>query len=121
MNLIVKLLVSLIALEHLFILWVEMFAWTTVGRKMFSSFDPSLFEKTRKLAANQGLYNGFLVAGLFWSLLIQNAMWATNIALFFLSCVITAGIYGGVTSAKGIFFKQALPAILVLSVLLLTR
>lgn len=117
----IKFLVLLIAVEHLFILWVEMFAWTTIGKKMFTSLDQNLFNKTKGLAANQGLYNGFLSAGLIWSILIQNSEWAYDIAIFFLACVIIAGIYGALTATKSIFFKQALPALLVLGILILTN
>jgi putative membrane protein len=114
MKLIAEILVSLVALEHIYILWMEMFAWTTQGRKTFKSFPPDLFEKTKSLAANQGLYNGFLAAGLIWSLLIDDAAWSTNVAYFFLGCVIVAGVYGALTAQRSIFFVQALPAILAL-------
>lgn len=63
MNIISLILISLVALEHLYILWIEMFAWTTKGKTTFKSFTPELFEKTKVFAANQGLYNGFLSAG----------------------------------------------------------
>lgn len=64
MTLIAKLLIAFVALEHLYILWLEMFAWTTVGRRTFKSMSADMFEKTKSMAANQGLYNGFLAAGL---------------------------------------------------------
>ncbi|AKD56253.1 DUF1304 domain-containing protein [Spirosoma radiotolerans] len=114
MKLIAEILVSLVALEHIYILWMEMFAWTTQGRKTFKSFPPDLFEKTKSLAANQGLYNGFLAAGLIWSMFIDDAAWSINIAYFFLGCVIVAGVYGALTAQRSIFFVQALPAILAL-------
>jgi len=114
MYLLSKILIAIVAIEHIYILWIEMFAWTTVGRKTFKSFPAELFEPTKALAANQGLYNGFLAAGLIWSLCIQDPAWSFKIALFFLSCVIIAGIYGAVTASKSIFFKQALPAVLAL-------
>ncbi|GAB3786280.1 DUF1304 domain-containing protein [Spirosoma horti] len=114
MKLIAEILVSLVALEHIYILWMEMFAWTTQGRKTFKSFPPDLFERTKSLAANQGLYNGFLAAGLIWSLFIDDAAWSTNVAYFFLGCVIVAGVYGALTAQRSIFFVQALPAILAL-------
>ena len=79
MNLVLKIFIGLIALEHLFILWVEMFAWTTTGKKIFNSLPEDLFEKTKTMAANQGLYNGFLSAGLIWSMFI-NASWAYHSA-----------------------------------------
>ncbi len=121
MELFPRILVLLIAAEHLYILWMEMFAWKTAGKKMLPAFEPSFFEETRVLAANQGLYNGFLSAGLIWSLLVGNAIWAVRISAFFLSCVIIAGVYGALTSSKTIFFKQALPAILALFILLVSR
>ena len=120
MTLLASLLIGLVAVEHIYILWLEMFAWTTRGRKTFKSFPPDLFEKTKSLAANQGLYNGFLAAGLIWSLLIQDAAWRVNVAYFFLGCVIVAGIFGALTAQKSIFYVQALPAIVAVLVLLLT-
>lgn len=116
-----KVLIGLIALEHLFILWIEMFAWETYGKKTFKSLPEDLFPSTKGLAANQGLYNGFLAAGLIWSLLIQDQVWSNNVALFFLSCVGVAGTYGAMTASKNIFFKQALPAIIAIALLLITR
>lgn len=119
MKLLSTILISIVALEHLYILWMEMFAWTTVGKKTFKTFPPELFAKTKILAANQGLYNGFLAAGLFWSLFIHDAAWSKNVALFFLACVVIAGLYGAATAGKSIFIKQALPAILALAATLL--
>jgi putative membrane protein len=71
------------------------------------------------MAANQGLYNGFLVAGLIWSLFITDVSWSKNVAIFFLSCVLVAGIYGAITVSKRIFFVQSIPAILGLLSMLL--
>lgn len=105
-------LIAFIAVEHLYILYMEMFAWTTLGKKTFRSLDASLFEPTKTLAANQGLYNGFLSAGLIWSLFITDADWHLNVALFFLACVSVAGIYGAMTAGKRIFYVQALPALI---------
>jgi len=118
MSLIAKIFVLLVAIEHLYILWIEMFAWTTAGRKTFRSFPDHLFEPTKALAANQGLYNGFLAAGLIWSLFIADTTWARNVAIFFLSCVVIAGIYGAVSASKSIFVKQALPAIVTMLLVL---
>lgn len=112
------LLIALIALLHIYILWFEMFAWTTRGPKVFRSFPKDLFEPTKALAANQGLYNGFLAAGLIWSLLIGDPVWHVNVALCFLIFVAVAGIYGAATAARNIFFVQALPAIVAIIVLL---
>lgn len=109
---IAKVLIVIIAFLHLYFLILEMFLWTTRGPKVFRNFPKDLFEPTKTLAANQGLYNGFLAAGLFWSLLISDEMWQKNIALFFLSCVAIAGVYGALTASKKIFYIQALPAIL---------
>jgi putative membrane protein len=112
MNLLSQLIIGFIAVLHLYILWLEMFAWTTRGRKVFKTIPADQFEKTRVMAANQGLYNGFLAAGLIWSLCICDTDWSQNVALFFLSCVLVAGIYGALTASKRIFFVQAIPAIL---------
>jgi putative membrane protein len=90
---------------------MDMFAWTTVGRRTFKSLSPDLFGPTKALAANQGLYNGFLAAGLIWSLIITDPVWARYVALFFLSCVAVAGLYGAATASRRILFVQALPAI----------
>jgi len=114
MKLISEILISLVALLHIYILWLEMFAWTTRGKKTFKSIPADLFEKTKALAANQGLYNGFLAAGLVWSLLIQDANWSANVAYFFLSCVMVAGIYGAVTAQRSILFVQTIPAAITL-------
>jgi len=119
MKLIAEILIGFVAIEHIYILWLEMFAWTTRGRKTFRSLAPELFEPTKSLAANQGLYNGFLSAGLIWSLLIQDAAWSVNVAYFFLGCVIVAGVFGALTAQRSIFFVQALPAIIALLALLL--
>ncbi|MGB5820463.1 MAG: DUF1304 domain-containing protein [Saonia sp.] len=108
----IKILIGLIALIHLYILWFEMFAWTTRGRKVFRKFPKELFEQTKEMAANQGLYNGFLAAGLIWTFFITDLVWKTNISLFFLICVAVAGIYGALTADRKIFFVQALPALL---------
>lgn len=108
------LMTALVALEHLYILWIEMFAWETRGKKTFKTIPEELFARTKGLAANQGLYNGFLSAGLIWSFFIQDVCWTTNIRVFFLICVVVAGIFGALTASKKIFFVQALPAIIAL-------
>lgn len=119
METISKILIGFIALEHLYILYFEMFAWETIGKKTFRSFPEHLFAPTKNLAANQGLYNGFLAAGLIWSLCIKDNVWSANVALFFLSCVAIAGIFGAVTASKKIFYTQALPAIIALGIVLM--
>lgn len=112
-------LTALVALEHLYILWIEMFAWETRGRKAFKSIPTDLFPRTKGLAANQGLYNGFLAVGLIWSFLITDMDWQINLRLFFLGCVVIAGIFGALTAAKKIFIIQALPAIIALTFVLI--
>ena len=107
-----KIIVAIVALLHLYFLWLEMFAWTTKAKKVFRQFPEDLFEPTKTLAANQGLYNGFLSAGLIWSLLIEDPSWQVYVALFFLGCVAVAGIYGALSASKKIFTIQALPALL---------
>nr|WP_235831875.1 DUF1304 domain-containing protein [Paenimyroides viscosum] len=118
---IAKVVIGLVALEHLYILWIEMFAWETKGKKTFKTLPRHLFHETKGLAANQGLYNGFLAAGLFWSLLISDIIvWQHNIALFFLICVFVAGTFGSVTASTSIFVKQALPALIGIVLVLLS-
>ena len=112
MTLIAKLLIAFVAREHLYILWLEMFAWTTAGRKTFKSMSANMFEKTKSMAANQGLYNGFLAAGLIWSLIIQDEAWSKNVAMFFLGCVLIAGIYGAINVQKSIVYVQGIPALI---------
>lgn len=110
-GIVAKIIIALVALEHLYILWLEMFAWETKGKETFKSLPSHLFKETKGLAANQGLYNGFLSAGLIWSLFISDGLWQHQIALFFLGCVFIAGAYGGATAGKSIFYKQGIPAL----------
>jgi putative membrane protein len=118
MHTIANVLIGIIALEHIYILWLEMFAWETRGKKVFrGSMPPELFTPTKTLAANQGLYNGFLAAGLIWTFFIDDHHWKFHISLFFLSCISVAGIYGAFTASRKIFFIQALPAIIALVML----
>ena len=112
MHIISQLLIVIVALLHLYFLWLEMFVWTTKAYKVFRNFPKDLFQKTKTMAANQGLYNGFLAAGLIWSLFITDVVWSNNIALFFLTCVAIAGIYGAYSVSKKIFFVQGILAIL---------
>ncbi len=120
MEIIAKIVIGIIALEHLYILYMEMFAWETKGRKVFKGALPDdLFGPTKVMAANQGLYNGFLAAGLIWSLLIGDPVWAKNVALFFLICVAVAGTYGAMTASRKIFFVQAVPALVGIAVLMI--
>ncbi len=107
-------LLLLVAIEHVWILILEMFLWTKpLGLKTFRQSKQAA-EATRVLAANQGLYNGFLAAGLFWSL----ATGERPIQFFFVICVLVAGIYGGLTAKRSILYIQGLPALLALLALL---
>lgn len=119
MPLIASILVGLIAALHFYILWFEMFAWESRGPKVFRNFTPDMFPKTKVMAANQGLYNGFLAAGLVWALLIGDAAWARYVGLFFLGCVLVAGLYGAATASKRILYVQAVPAVLAIVLLLI--
>jgi len=119
MEITIKILIGLVAFLHLYFLYFEMFAWTTKGPKIFRGFPKDLFVPTKSMAANQGLYNGFLAAGLIWSFFISDLAWKDNIALFFLGCVAVAGIYGALTVEKKIFFIQAMPALFAIVLILL--
>ena len=115
LTMIANALVAVVAALHLYFLVLEMFFWTKpLGRKVFK-LTPEFAEASKALAANQGLYNGFLVAGLVWGLVIAD----TPIKLFFLGCVIVAGVFGAATVGKKILFVQALPAAVAMAVVLL--
>ena len=111
MTLLANILTGLVILIHLYIVWLEMFVWTTRGPKVFKTIPKALFEPTKVLAGNQGLYNGFLAAGLIWSFMISDHMWQMNVRLFFLGCVFVAGLYGAMTADKKILFVQSAPAL----------
>lgn len=91
MKMIALVLVGLLALLHGYIAWFEVFAWETRGPEIFSVLAPELFEPTKSMAANQGLYNAFLGAGLLWSLLIKDQHWQRNVATCFLLFVFVGG------------------------------
>ncbi len=118
MEITIKILIGLVAFLHFYFLYFEMFAWTTKGPKIFRGFPKDLFVPTKSMAANQGLYNGFLAAGLVWTFFISDAVWRDNISLFFLGCVAVAGIYGALTVEKKIFFIQAVPALIAVAFIL---
>ena len=104
-----QLAIVFVALEHLAFLVLEMFLWTKpAGRRIFG-LSPELAQASRALAANQGLYNGFLAAGLIWSLYAGFAA-----QVFFLMCVIVAGIFGAITAKRTILWIQAMPAVIAL-------
>lgn len=106
------LLVALVAIIHLAILVLEMFLWEgSAGRRAFN-LSADFARQTRVLAANQGLYNGFLAAGLAWGLWL--GVPGVQVVIFFLACVLAAGIFGALTASRKILYIQALPALLAL-------
>ncbi|MEM7481056.1 MAG: DUF1304 domain-containing protein [Acidobacteriota bacterium] len=108
-------LVVLVALEHLYFLYLEMFQWTSPqGRAAFGTTREQA-EASKALAANQGLYNGFLSAGLIWGLLHPSAACGVQIQVFFLLCVVVAAIFGAATASRKILWIQGLPAALALA------
>ena len=110
MKLLANTLTFLVAISHIGILILEMFFWShPIGQRIFS-MTPEVAESSSVLAMNQGLYNGFLAAGLFWGLLKNRV----DIKVFFLCCVVIAGIFGGMTAKTSILFTQGLPALMAL-------
>ncbi len=118
MAMLATVVVALIALLHVYILVLEMFLWDKpAGLRAFGN-TPAGAAATKVLAANQGLYNGFLAAGLFWGLSLGAG--GTAIKVFFLCCVLVAGLYGAATASRKILFIQALPAAIALLLLWLS-
>jgi putative membrane protein len=117
-------LVLIVALIHVYIVILEMFLWRKErGRRAFGT-DQEFADRSATLAANQGLYNGFLVAGLVWGVLASvsgSDPIGFQVKVFFLGCVIVAGVYGALTVNRRILFVQALPAVVALAVVLLAR
>lgn len=119
MSLIASIVVALVALLHIYFLVLEMFLWDKpAGLKAFGQ-TPESAAATKVLAANQGLYNGFLAAGLLWGLWLGPA--GFGVKVFFLLCVLVAGLYGAATASRKILFVQALPAALGLVLVWLSR
>lgn len=117
MSIVANVLVGLVALLHVYFLVLEMFLWDKpAGLKAFGQTLEAA-RASKVLAANQGLYNGFLAAGLFWGLALGPA--GTAVKVFFLLCVIVAGVFGAVTASRKILFVQALPAATALGLVLL--
>jgi putative membrane protein len=118
MTLAANIVTGLVALLHVYFMVLEMFLWDKpAGRKAFG-LSQAQAESTKVMAANQGLYNGFLAAGLVWALTLGDA--GNPIKLFFLGCVLVAGLFGAATASKKILFVQALPAALGLVLVLLS-
>ena len=119
MQLAANVVVALVALIHVYILVLEMFLWTKpTGLRAFG-LTPEKAADSKVLAANQGLYNGFLAAGLFWGLSLGAA--GTGVKVFFLLCVLVAGLYGAATASRRILAVQALPAAIGLALIALSR
>lgn len=117
MNTLAQLFVGLVAAIQIYILILEMFLWTgPKGQKAFG-MTAEFAKQTKVLAANQGLYNGFLAAGLIWGLLTTSEPMAFYIKVFFLTCVLVAGLYGAATASRKILWIQALPAAIALVLL----
>jgi len=117
LNILSTFFIALIALVHVYILILEMFLWDKpAGMKAFGH-TPEKAAESKILAANQGLYNGFLAAGLMWGLYVGSA--GTHIKIFFLGCILIAGLYGGFTAKFKILFIQAIPAAIGLTLVLL--
>ncbi len=117
MRILADLMVVFIAILHLAFLVLEMFLWTKpLGRRIFG-LSAERADSSAMLAANQGLYNGFLAAGLIWGIVASMA----SVEIFFLSCVLVAGIFGGLTAKRSILWIQALPAVIALAFVLLSR
>ncbi|OGB47035.1 MAG: hypothetical protein A3F76_12665 [Burkholderiales bacterium RIFCSPLOWO2_12_FULL_65_40] len=117
MSLVANIVVALIALLHVYILVLEMFLWDKpAGRRAFG-LTQEMATATKALAANQGLYNGFLAAGLFWGLWLGDA--GQPVKVFFLLCVLVAGVFGAATASRKILFIQAVPAAIGLALLAL--
>ena len=119
MKKIATVLVALVAIEHLYILVLEMFLWTKPAGLRAFGLTPEFAEQTAVLAANQGLYNGFLAAGLIWGLIRRDDGFPLRV--FFLSCVVIAGVFGAITAKPSILFVQAAPALIALVLTLLAQ
>ncbi|WP_371482777.1 DUF1304 domain-containing protein [Kitasatospora sp. NBC_00315] len=112
-----NILVALVGALHVYILVLEMFLWQRRPGRELSGFDAETARVTAPLAANQGLYNGFLAAGLFWGLTAADPT-GHRVQIFFLGCVVVAGLYGAATANRRILFAQALPGALALAAVL---
>ncbi|MEU9971666.1 DUF1304 domain-containing protein [Streptomyces sp. NPDC051014] len=120
MRIVADVLVGLTAALHVYILMLEMFLWQKGPGRRLHGFDAELARQTAPLAANQGLYNGFLAAGLVWGLVAADPT-GFRAQVFFLSCVVIAGVYGTVTANRRILFAQALPGAVALAAVLAAR
>jgi putative membrane protein len=117
MELAAKIMVGLVALIHVYILVLEMFLWRTERTRATFGTTAEFARESAPLAANQGLYNGFLAAGLFYGLITDD----TTFQIFFLCCVVVAGIFGAITANRRILFVQVIPGAVALALVLLAR
>ena len=120
MNAVATVLVAVVALIHVYIVVLEMVLWTTPRGRAAFGLTPEFAEQTKALAGNQGLYNGFLAAGLVWGVVGPDHL-RFGFQVFFLLCVIVAGVYGAATASRKILFVQAVPGALALAAVLLAR
>jgi putative membrane protein len=119
MSTIANIVIAIIALMHVWFLILEMFLWDKpTGRRAFG-LTPEFAAQSKVLAANQGLYNGFLAAGLIWGLILGGGE-GTHVKIFFLACVLVAGLYGGFTATRKVLWIQAAPAVVGLACVLLS-
>src|SRR2546428_11939878 len=116
MVIVANIAVALVALLHLYFLVLEMFLWTKLLGLKTLRLTPEFAAASKTLAANQGLYNGFLAAGLVWGLVLGDA--GNPIKIFFLGCVIVAGVFGGFTASRRILWVQALPGAVAVALVL---
>lgn len=117
MSIAAQIMIGLIAVLHIYFLVLEMFLWDKPAGLRAFGHSPEIAKLSKVLAANQGLYNGFLAAGLIWGLIASTNN--TAIQVFFLSCVLVAGVYGAATASRKILYIQALPAAIGLVLIIL--
>ena len=120
MNAVATVLVALVALIHVYIVVLEMVLWTTPRGQAAFGLTPEFAQQTKALAGNQGLYNGFLAAGLIWGLVGPDQA-QFGFQVFFLLCVVVAGLYGAATASRKILFVQAIPGALALAAVLIAH
>ena len=118
MSIVAKILIALVALEHVYFLVLEMFLWTAPRTRAAFGMSAEQAEQTKVLAGNQGLYNGFLAAGLAWGLWLGPN--GTSVKVFFLGCVLVAGLYGAASASRKILYVQAIPAAIGLALIALS-
>ena len=121
MQILSKVFSAIVAIEHIYILVLEMFLWQTEYAMQRFGTTPEFAAESHVLAMNQGLYNGFLAAGLIWALVFLKDRMQFEVLCFFLGCVVVAGIFGGATAKPAIFFIQAVPALIALALVVLAR